>query len=434
MAEFNSRAAAARVLAEVLGPGRSLSAALPRQLAGIPGARERGFVQELCFGTLRWLPRLELLLKPLLRQPLKKRDSDVQALLLIGLYQLLYLETPPHAAVSETVNATSVLGKQWARGLANGVLRNFQRRQAELTASADKREAGRFAHPQWIIDRLRKAWPDRWEAILEANNQRAPMTLRVNRLRTSRDDYLKRLSDEGIGARAAPHVAHGVILDIPVPVQQLPGFAEGMVSVQDAAAQLAGELVDPQPGERVLDACAAPGGKTGHLLERAAELEVLAVEQDPARLEKVTENLERLGSRATLVQSDAAATDQWWDGRPFDRILLDAPCSATGVIRRHPDIKVLRRPADIEDLVQEQHRLLEGLWPLLKPGGMLVYATCSVLPQENEQQIRRFLRDHSDAGVGEIAAAWGHAGEAGRQILPGEDEMDGFYYARLVKQ
>lgn len=434
MADFNSRAAAARVLAEVMGRGRSLSTALPRQLAGISSAQDRGFVQELCFGTLRWLPRLELLLRPLLRNPLKQRDSDVQALLLVGLYQLLYLDTPPHAAVSETVNATAVLSKPWARGLVNGVLRNFQRRQAELTALADRSEAGRYAHPQWLIKRLRKAWPDRWEAILEANNGRAPMTLRVNRQRMSRDDYLEGLPGEGIAAHPAPHVSQGIILETPVPVQQLPGFADGAVSVQDAAAQLAAEIMAPRPGERILDACAAPGGKTGHLLEQAAGLDVVAVEQDPARLEKITENLDRLGSHATLVQADAAATDQWWDGRVFDRILLDAPCSATGVIRRHPDIKVLRRSGDIDELVQTQRRLLESLWPLLKPGGMLVYATCSVLPQENELQIRNFTGDHADAVTVEISGAWGQHGEVGRQILPGEDEMDGFYYAQLVKR
>jgi 16S rRNA (cytosine967-C5)-methyltransferase len=434
MAEFNSRAAAARVLAEVIGQGRSLSTALPRQLAGISSAQDRGFVQELCFGTLRWLPRLELMLRPLLRNPLKQRDSDVQALLLIGLYQLLYLDTPPHAAVSETVSATGVLSKPWARGLVNGVLRNFQRRQAELTATAEGSEVGRYAHPQWLIKKLRKAWPDRWEAIVEANNRRAPMTLRVNRQRISRDEYLKSLSEAGIAARPAAHVSQGIILETPVAVQQLPGFADGLVSVQDAAAQLAAELMGPRPGERILDACAAPGGKTGHLLELAANLEVVAVEQDPARLEKITENLDRLGGRATLVQADAAATGQWWDGRPFDRILLDAPCSATGVIRRHPDIKVLRRPGDIDELAQLQQRLLGALWPLLKPGGMLVYATCSVLPQENELQIRRFSGDHTDAVPVEISGTWGQPGEFGRQILPGEDEMDGFYYARLAKQ
>jgi 16S rRNA (cytosine967-C5)-methyltransferase len=412
--------------------GRSLSAVLPPALDAV-APRDRGLVQELCYGTLRWRGRLEFFLGRLVDKPLKPRDQDLQALLLIGLYQLAFLSVPPHVAVSETVGAAEQLKKGWAKGLVNGVLRRFQREAAALNTTADADEAARLAHPHWLLARLKSAWPGQWEAIAHANNARPPLTLRVNLARLSRDDYLARLQAAGIPARAAPHVLGAVTLETPLPVEQLPGFGEGLVSVQDAAAQLSAELLDPRPGERILDACAAPGGKTGHLLERAAPLELEALDRDGARLDRIRENLSRLGLTARVVEADAGTPASWWDGRPYDRILLDAPCSATGVIRRHPDIKSLRKEADIHELVTEQARLLRALWPLLKPGGMLLYATCSILPEENAHQIRRFLADHADAVEHPIDARWGRPVEAGRQILPGEDDMDGFFYACITK-
>jgi 16S rRNA (cytosine967-C5)-methyltransferase len=432
MGDASPRTTAALVVDQVVREGRSLTTALPPTLPRL-APRDRGLAQELCYGTLRWHPRLEFVLKRLLQKPLKARDQDLHALLLVGLYQLAYLAVPPHVAVSETVSAAELMGKGWAKGLVNGILRRFQREAAQLGAEADGDVAARFAHPRWLLEMLQRAWPDAWEPIAEANNARAPLTLRVNAVRLSREDYLGRLHTAGISAHPAPHVSAAVIVEHAVPVEQLPGFGEGLVSVQDAAAQLAAELLDPQPGEHVLDACAAPGGKTSHLLERAPDLALDALDRDAARLVRVRENLSRLGLNARVIAADAGETEPWWDGRPYDRILLDAPCSATGVIRRHPDIKSLRKAADIPGLVTEQARLLNALWPLLKPGGMLLYATCSILPEENAGQIRRFIAAHADAVERPIAAEWGRPMEAGRQILPGENDMDGFYYACIAK-
>ncbi|HHH35713.1 MAG TPA: 16S rRNA (cytosine(967)-C(5))-methyltransferase RsmB [Gammaproteobacteria bacterium] len=423
------RAVAARILREVCEEGRSLGAALTRHGAG------HGLVQELCYGTLRWLPRLQWLLDRLLRRPLKAKDAEVRWLLLAGLYQLLYMRIPPHAAVMETVAATRALEREWLKGLVNGVLRNFLRRREALLAACEEDEAACHAHPPWLIRMLREAWPSRWEAVLAANNQRPPMVLRVNRRMQDRAAYLRRLEEAGLAARPLVHAADGVVLETPVDVHRLPGFAQGAVSVQDGAAQLAAGLLDLRPGLRVLDACAAPGGKTCHLLETEPALaEVVAVDIDPARCARIEENLQRLQLEATVTCGDAAEPGQWWDARPFDRILLDAPCTATGVIRRHPDIKCLRRAGDVERLAAQQARLLRALWPLLKGGGMLLYATCSVLPRENSGQVRAFLAENGDAVPLPMTVAWGLTQPAGRQVLPGEDDMDGFYYACIGKR
>ncbi len=426
------RETAARAVQEVWDQGRSLTAVLPRYLARLP-ADQRGFTQALCYGTLRWGLRLDAIAGELVEKPLRSRDRDVHFLLLVGLYQLIHLDTPPHAAVSETVAAADRLGKGWARGLLNGVLRRFLRERATIEATVDRDDAAALAHPPWLLEELRAAWPGEWCAIAEANNAHPPMTLRVNRLRSSREAYLEALRAAGIAAAPTRYAPDGVQLVEPVGVERLPGFAEGACSVQDEAAQLAALLLDPAPSERVLDACAAPGGKTGHLLEIAPDAEVVALDRDPERLERVRENLDRLGVRATVLAGDAAEPAGWWDGRPFDRILLDAPCSATGVIRRHPDIKLLRRREDIDVLAAEQARLLRALWPLLRAGGLLVYATCSILPQENARQITTFLSERDDARVVGPNTEWGRAAETGRQILPGEDAMDGFYFAALIK-
>ncbi len=426
------RLLAARVLQEVL-QGRSLSDALPRHLVKCHDARDRGFTQELCYGVLRWLPRLDALLQQLLNKPLKAKDRDVTALLLIGLYQLLYLRVADHAAVYQTAGAAEKLRKRWAVGLINGVLREFQRRQDQLLAQATQEPIARYAMPQWLLTRLQQIWPEHWQERVEALNTRPPMCLRVNRRRTSREDYLACLQHAGIAATAHAVTQAGVILERPVDVLALPGFTDGVVSVQDAGAQLAAELLELQPGQRVLDACAAPGGKTGHLLESAQPLQVTAVDRDEARLQQVRENLDRLSLQAEILLGDAAKPAGRWAETLYDRILLDVPCSATGVIRRHPDIKYLRRPADIAPLVELQVSILRNIWPLLKPGGLLLYATCSLLPDENELQVANFLCGQNDAREQVIMADWGEARRVGRQIAPGMQEMDGFYYARLVK-
>ena len=429
----NPRAAAVAVLVQVIAQGQSISNLLPQGLKHLPPER-RALAQELCYGTLRWLPRLEFVLDSLLDKPLKAKDVDVQVLALIGLYQLGFMQIPPHAAVSETVAITDELKKTWAKGLINALLRRYQREQSLLQGKLEQDPVASSAHPAWLLELLQRDWPQDWQAIITANQQRPPMTLRVNRRHQSRDAYQQALLAEGLEANPSAHAPDALTLARPAMVEQLPGFAQGKVSVQDAAAQLAALLTEPQPGMRVLDACAAPGGKTGHLLESCPDIELVALDVDAGRLERVQQNLTRLGLAATLKVGDAAQPDGWWDGLPFDRILLDAPCSASGVIRRHPDIKLLRRAEDIPQLATLQADILNALWSLLKPGGMLVYATCSVLAAENHQQLARFLGAHADAMEKRIDAQWGMATTIGRQILPNQDGMDGFYYACIVKQ
>ena len=428
---MNPRLIAARVLAPILAGRGSLASLLPPALEKVNPA-DRGLLQEFCYGTLRHFFTLDHLVGLLMKKPLKGKENEVKALLLIGLYQQLHMRIPDHAAVGETVAAAQKLGRPWAKGLVNGVLRNFQRRRDELLA-AKRPEVAQLNHPSWLIHRLKEAWPKQWPAIIEAANGHPPMTLRVNAQHGDRAAYVQRLTEAGLTAAPAPHNANGVRLDRPVDVSKLPGFEEGDLSVQDGAAQLAAQLVNPHPGERILDACAAPGGKTGHLLELQPEAEVTALDSEADRLERVEENLERLGLQAGVIAADAGDTAAWWDNQPFDHILLDAPCSATGVIRRHPDIKLLRTSKDIRNLAAEQARLLDALWPLVKPGGTLLYATCSILPDENEAQITAFLARTPDAEEQPIEAEWGHRRPHGRQIFPGEDGMDGFYYALLRK-
>ncbi|NOX76386.1 MAG: 16S rRNA (cytosine(967)-C(5))-methyltransferase RsmB [Gammaproteobacteria bacterium] len=440
---MNARATAAHVLNQVCGQGRSLS----QTLASLPAAAQaqRPLIAEMCYGTLRDYPRLSLLLGALLKKPLKPKDGDVRALMLLGLYQLTAMRVPEHAAVSETVAAVTGLKKTWARGLVNAVLRNFQRRSEALLAQAAADEPAHWGHPQWLLDSLQTAWPDHWQAIAHANNQRPPMTLRVNRSMVDTPQYLRELDEAGIAANPGQCASSAVYLSEPVDVTTLPGFEQGRVSVQDEAPQLAAELLDVHDGHRVLDVCAAPGGKTGHLLE-LAKLDLVAVDVDGERLQRVRKNLQRLRQSAQLMVGDASDPTVWWDGRLFDRILLDAPCSATGVIRRHPDIKLLRRASDIPVLVALQAEILDAVWPLLKPGGMLLYATCSVLPQENAQQVAAFLTRQPDAEdiplkASGQAAQWGRDVTVGRQVFPGDGAdqhdtggMDGFYYACVEKK
>ncbi len=424
------RAAAAQVIARVLA-GRYLDAALEELRRAAPAAPEPALIQELCYGTLRWYHQLAGIARLFLARPLKPKDADLHALLLLGLYQLRHLRVPIYAAVDATVAAADVLGKPWAKSLLNACLRAYVRAPDRAEQALAGSEEARYSHPAWLIERLRDDYPAQWEGVLAANNAHPPMTLRVNRARIARADYEARLSAAGLRAHPHPSVESALVLEEAVPVERLPGFTEGWVSVQDAAAQLAAIWLDAQPGERVLDACAAPGGKTAHILERTPALaELTAIDVEAERVQRVRANLLRLGLAARLVVADVADTGQWWDGRPFHRILVDAPCSATGVIRRHPDIKVRRRPEDLAGLTATQARILDGVWPCLAPGGKLLYATCSVLSEENARQVKQFLARHRDAVPAPLTP---RAGAAERQILPGEEQMDGFYYACLQK-
>jgi len=411
------------VLRERLDADEALAAASP----GV-AQRDRPLLAALAFGALRWHHRLEWQCRRLLTRPLKAGDVELAALLRIGLLQLQEMRVPEHAAVSATVDAAAALGLRGAAALVNAVLRRFQRERAELDAALADEPVARLSHPAWLIGQLEHDWPDDWRRICEQNNAPAPMWLRVNERRMTRELYLERLHAAGLGARPSAEVATAVVLDEPQPIEELPGFAAGDVSVQDVAAQRAAGFLDLAPGQRVLDACAAPGGKTGHVLEACPEIgEVWALDRNAGRLEKVRANLDRLGLSATLVVGDATRPADWWDGRAFDRILLDAPCSAVGVVRRHPDIKVLRRPEEVARAVTLQADLLRSLWPLLAPGGRLVYATCSVLRAENDAQIAAF-RSEVDASDGA-----GTELQCGCQTLPGDADGDGFYYACLLK-
>jgi len=431
---MDARVAAAKVLDEVIRQGRSLTTVLPQWQDRV-GDRDRALLQELCFGVARWFGRLDAIAAQLLRKPFKAKDTDVRCLILIGLYQMLYLRVPDHAAVSATVSATNALKKSWARGLVNAVLRGAQRMGEAEFVELDADPAVKYAHPDWLLGKLRAAYPDDWQAVFDANNQRPPMYLRVNVRQQRREEYRARLEAVGCQVSELPYSDEGLMLAVAADVEGLPGFAEGQFSVQDAAAQLAAGLLNAQPGERILDACAAPGGKTAHVLERQPQLaELVALDHDAGRLERLEQNLERLQLSASVVCGDASRPERWWDGLQFDRIMLDAPCSATGVIRRHPDIKLLRRASDIEQLVTLQGQILRALWPLLKPGGMLLYVTCSVLPQENIRQLQRFCAEQADVEHLSIEAEWGLAQALGRQILPGQEGMDGFYYASLRKK
>jgi len=429
-----ARAVAARLLARVVDERRSLSDVLPAALKEIPDPRQRALVQELSYGTLRWFYRLDALLALLLQKPLKRRDGDLRCLLLAGLYQLTQLATPPHVAVHETVQAVRDLDKAWAAGLVNAVLRSWQRQQDQLQAALENDPVARYAHPGWLLECFQRDWPEDWLEMIRVNNSRPPFSLRVNRQRGTREAYLEQLQRQGLSATALAHAAEGILLAEPVPVDRLPGFAAGQVSVQDGAAQLVAGLLALAPGQRVLDACAAPGGKTAHILESEPALETLtAIDIDARRLSRVQENLSRLGLAAEVIAGDAAEPGAWWDGQAYDRVLLDAPCSASGVIRRHPDIKILRRPTDIAPLAARQQELLGAMWPLLTAGGMLLYTTCSVLSEENHRQMERFLATHPDAAEVPIDASWGRRCVYGRQLLPGDYNMDGFYFACLKK-
>ena len=431
----HSRYIALKLCLNVIEDGRSLSQVLPEGLAQFSDRRERSFTQNMVLGTLRWQLRLEAIRSLLVKKKLKAKDEDINQLILIGLYQILYMETPEHAAVGATVDVVSRLKKPWAKGFINGVLRSFLRDKEKICEEADLKPSQKYSHPQWFFKAMRKAYPDNWQAILEANNLIAPLTLRINPMAQSRPEFLQALQQQDIAASAHPFSDQGVTLEQTTDITQLPYFQEGGFSVQDGAAQQAAQILQPQAGERILDACAAPGGKTTHLLEKSDNKAlVTALEKDPMRIERLAENLHRLQLDCEYHVGDAAQPQEWWDQQLFDKILLDAPCSATGIIRRHPDIKWHRTEEDIEELVSIQKSILDALWPTLKPGGQLLYATCSVMPQENGLQMQRFLSQYNDAWEIPLEVTWGAKTDyPGKQILPGTEGMDGFYYCLIQK-
>lgn len=431
MAHADPRQQALTNLQQVL-QGRALDQVLaaPTRLS----ARDQALVAEFSYGLCRWYRQLDTVVARYVRKPLRRKDQVVRYILLLGAYQLLYSRVPDHAVLATSVALTRRLAKPWAAGLVNGVLRQLQRDlQAGISLTEDT-PAVRYAQPDWLLKQMQAAYPQDWATILDALQQRAPMTLRLNSRRQSLPDYLAALSAAGMSGVAVESVPGAVVLEQPTAVEQIPGFAEGIVSVQDAGAQLAAQWLDVQPGQRILDACAAPGGKTGHLLELAAgAVDLVAVDRQADRMERVADNLQRLQLHAQCEVLDASQPPAVWRQQPFDRILLDVPCSATGVMRRHPDIRLLRRADDIPALVQRQAALLRAVWPCLKVGGMLLYVTCSVLPTENQHQIMAFIQQYPDAHPVPMHQAWGHACSVGRQIYPGEQTMDGFYYALLTK-
>lgn len=462
-----SRKAAVSILLAVLKQGQSLSSL--NHLSENLEARDGAFARLLSFGVLRYYQQLEALLVPFIKKPLKNKDLDIQLTMLVAVFQIVHTRVPDYAAVDGAVKQIRKSRKQWAAKMVNAILRNFIRKleshsenQSEENPAVhrsltDKQEAQRlsiesllnelqpepakYAHPQWIIDQIKQDWPQYWRDILQGNNKQAPMTLRINQQKANAEEYRQTLeNDYELGAEILPGVSSALILQQPRDVKQLPGFDQGWVSVQDAGAQLAAQILQPQAGDHILDACAAPGGKTAHLFESQGDITVTALDISATRLQRVNENCQRLGFNPTLIAADATAVDEWWQGDCFDKILLDVPCSAIGVIRRHPDIKHLRREQDIEVLVQLQREILIKNWPLLKPGGTLLYVTCSVFKAENEQQIEWFLASQKDAKLQvlpdtvRLLEKIDIQDSVGTQLFPIEGSHDGFYYALLKKE
>lgn len=430
------RVAIVNVLQQITQQQRSMNQALP-PLIKSSDARDIGFIKDACFGVSRWYFQLKAIETELLHKPLRSKDSDVSCLILLGLYQLLYSNTPDYAVVSEAVSTCKDLKKNWASALVNKVLRKFIKTKTSILKKTENNEASHYAHPEWFILRLKKAWPKDWQSILISNNQKPPLTLRINQQKNSRNDYFALLNDADISAVCIDGLDCGITLTQPIPTKDIPQFSAGFCSVQDAAGQFAAMLLDLKKGQSVLDACAAPGSKACHILEIEPNLSKLTMlDKDAERLKKIRENITRLNltnNNARLITSDATEIKTWWDGQAFDRILLDAPCSATGVIRRHPDIKLLRKDTDIEQQTLLQKQLLSTLWALLKPHGKLLYATCSVLPDENEAIISDFLQHTDDAKEINFILPFGTKQKHGWQILPSEHGPDGFYYCLLEK-
>lgn len=394
--------------------------------------RDAALARHLAYTVLRWHGALEWLAGQLLAKPLKKRDKAVQRLLLMGLQQLWHDQAADHAVINETAECARLVGRPWAVGLINAILRRFQREQEAMLETLSRTPC-RFAHPDWMLKAFKNDWPEHWQELADANNRQAPLWLRINRKKANETVLIRDLKEAGFKVSSHEFARDAIAVFPAAAVEAIPHFHEGWLSVQDPAAQLARDLLSPQTGNRILDACAAPGGKAAHLLESCEGLELLALDRQASRTEQIHDNLDRLGLEADVRVADASETSQWWNEQAFDKILLDAPCSASGVIRRHPEIKWLRRPDQVDSVVETQRTLLDSLWPLLQPGGMLVYATCSVFKLENEDQIKSFLHRHPDAMIEAPEVEWGTAGPYGRQVLPGEAQMDGFFYAVIRK-
>lgn len=433
MDTLNSRAQAALILLDVVDHQKSLTAVLSKYSQDTPHDQQ-AMVHSLCYGVCRHFFSVNALSKMLLDKPLPENARSIHALLWVGLYQLAYTDTSDHAAINETVEAASQLKSSKFKGVLNAILRRFQREKESLLADLASSEVPAYEHPKWLIKALKKAWPDHWQTICTEANKQAPMALRVNTNLQSVSEYLQTLLNSGIKALEGECALTSIYLKQPISVSKLPGFSEGSCSVQDEAAQLSAQLLTPQKGERVLDACCAPGGKTCHLLEHVNnDAEVVAIDADSNRLVRVHENLARLGLSADVKQGEAQSPENWWDGKPFDRILLDVPCSATGVIRRHPDIKLLRQKEDIDNLAALQQSILRKAWELLKPGGTLLYATCSILPVENRDNVQQFLAFQSDAELVPLTLSTGVDTGFGQQLFPQQGGHDGFFYALLKK-
>ncbi|AEW44258.1 ribosomal RNA small subunit methyltransferase B [Serratia symbiotica str. 'Cinara cedri'] len=424
---YNIRSHAAKIIGQVLDQGRSLNSILPTIKNNINN-KDSALLQEICFGTLRMLPQLKWFIQQLMTRPMIGKHSLIHYLLLIGLYQLLYTRIPPYAVLAETVNGAVELKYPQLKGLINGILRQFLRQQSTLVQSASNNQC-RYLHPSWLLKRIQLAYPMQWEQIINANNQKPPMWLRINRLHHTRVQYLQLINKLGIAAK--PHTTYTDALRLltPCDVNNLPGFTDGWITIQDASAQGCISLLNPQNNEQILDLCAAPGGKTTHILEAAPKAKVMAIDINQQRITRIKENLQRLHLHAEIKLGDGRTPQQWCGNKQFDRILLDAPCSASGVIRRHPDIKWLRRDCDIAKFTSLQAEILTAIWPHLKSSGVMIYATCSILPEENSEQIAAFLKNHKNARLVET----GSLELPGQQNLPHPEDGDGFFCAKLIK-
>jgi len=414
----HTRLVALEAICSVVLDKRSLSSIVYHQ-------DDSALTKSLVFGTIRFYHQLNDIVTGLLNHSLEKEDLDIHCLMLLGAYQILYSKVAIHASIYETVNVLNALDKSWAKGLVNAILRQIDRDQALL------KQQIHYSHPTWMVKKIKQNYPDNFEQIFSQNNIQAPMTIRIHP-QYSVNEYQHRLTEFGTNAKTVNVAPQALVLEKPVSVYDLPDFESGSCYVQDASAQLAAHLLAPASQERILDACSAPGGKTTHLCELAPNASVVALDSDLERLDRVKQNIQRFKlNNVDIIQGNAQQQD-WWDGELFDKILLDAPCSATGVIRRHPDIKLLRKPKDIVNLVKLQAQILNNLWQMLKPGGTLLYATCSILKSENELQISQFIQGRQDAEEVEINLDWGIKTAVGRQQLP-SNEFDGFYYAKIKK-
>jgi len=443
---ISARLQALRWLVSVVSDGRSVNDLLANPQQHSVATGEIAFAKQLLFGSLRYYHQTKAILDQLLEKPLKQKDLDIYGILILGIYQLRYLAVPDHAALSECVELTRKIKKNWASGLVNAVLRSYLRDADEIDKKLAKAKTYQYSHPNWIINQLELDWGADAKLILQANTQRAPMTLRVNRNKIGVAEYQKQLDQAGHVATCHPLASDALVMKSACDVYQLPGFEQGLVTVQDAAAQLAVDLLDLNDGQRVLDGCAAPGGKTTHILQRASNLCLTSVEMSETRINKIKQTLSRLEMSSNVICADILRLDDWWDGGLFDRVLIDVPCSASGVIRRNPDIKLHRKKSDLATLVELQQQILETCWGVLKPGGRLVYATCSVFKAENEGQMERFLAKHH-ANLVELPVKIASAlvktqhpkttrqigTPLGYQIFPGEAQMDGFYLCGITK-